>query len=60
MDRAKINGWALALHPGMIATDLTRELGLTFHIMKALLWPVFKLRSKTPTQGAQTTLYLAL
>lgn len=60
MDYAKMKGWALAIHPGMIATELTRELGPSFRIMKTIFWPIFKLRSKTPIQGAQTTLYLTL
>ena len=48
-----------ALHPGAIATDLQRHSG-TMNIIFAAAFPLIRLFSKTPEQGAQTNIYCAV
>ncbi|KAH8410123.1 hypothetical protein KR009_006331 [Drosophila setifemur] len=47
---------ANALHPGVVDTDIKRHVGLAELFVKPLYWPFVK----TPKNGAQTTLYVAL
>ena len=47
-----------SLHPGVIATELTRSVGPW--IDKFFLTPMFVVFTKTPKQGAQTTICLAV
>ncbi|XP_025104046.1 retinol dehydrogenase 13-like [Pomacea canaliculata] len=50
-----------ALHPGVVKTELGRHLPIAkSYISSFLLKPIMWLLLKTPSQGAQTTLYCAL
>jgi retinol dehydrogenase 12 len=60
MDAANFNGASCCLHPGVIATDMVRDLGVFAPILKTLLFPITFIFFKTPLQGAQTTLHLTL
>jgi NAD(P)-dependent dehydrogenase (short-subunit alcohol dehydrogenase family) len=51
------NVTAYSLHPGYVATELMRN---TDGWVQTLLWPFEKLGAKTPWEGAQTTLHVAL
>lgn len=53
-----------SLHPGSIRTELTRNLGeglffLIPHILK-IFKPIFYMVTKTPWEGAQTTIHCAI
>ncbi|WAR19468.1 RDH14-like protein [Mya arenaria] len=58
------NVTAVSLHPGVIATELTRHANdkniATWVLMTFLFNPFLQHLIKTPTAGAQTTLYCAL
>lgn len=47
---------ANSLHPGLVNTEIFRNLGI---VTKTLLWP-FLIMAKTPKSGAQTTLAVAM
>ena len=49
-----------SLHPGVIATELSRHLEDRFGCLFRLTKPVFEWVIKTPFHGAQTTLYCCL
>ncbi|CAL1535680.1 unnamed protein product [Lymnaea stagnalis] len=50
-----------SLHPGVVATELGRHLPFTKStVSSVLLFPIKLILMKTPVQGAQTTLRLAL
>ncbi|XP_064599849.1 retinol dehydrogenase 13-like [Liolophura sinensis] len=51
-----------ALHPGMVNTELARHMSEAGYHMWALypLYPLLMLVSKTPEQGAQTSIYAAV
>jgi hypothetical protein len=62
MQLAKINGLSVSLHPGVVRTELTRDV-LDSAWKKAiftLAWPFQFILMKTPMEGAQTTLYTVL
>jgi retinol dehydrogenase-12 len=52
------------LHPGVVRTKLSRHerkgLGLWAPITRTLLYPILCVVTKTPEEGAQTTLHCAL
>ena len=52
-----MNVTANSLHPGVIATEIARNLPTWIQVISAPIWPYF---SKTPEQGAQTTIHLAV
>jgi len=54
----KIPIFVNSLMPGVIATELTRDIGI-FRVFLIALYPIFLLMSKTIPQGATTTLYAA-
>jgi NAD(P)-dependent dehydrogenase (short-subunit alcohol dehydrogenase family) len=60
MDKSGIKGLSLSLHPGVIVTELAREFGIKLTIMKIVFCLFIALCTKSPIQGAQTTLYLVL
>jgi len=60
MDEAGIEGYSYSLHPGSIPTDMGRDLTSLLPVIKVVMWPIFALLFKTPLEGAQTTLHLAL
>lgn len=47
---------AYAVHPGIVRTELKRHMNLGLLIM----WKVVRPFTKTPVQGAQTTIYCAV
>ncbi|XP_018606592.1 retinol dehydrogenase 13-like [Scleropages formosus] len=50
-----------ALHPGVVATDLGRHTGMhQSQFSSTILGPLFYLLVKTPKQGAQASVYLAV
>lgn len=51
-----------ALHPGMVNTELARYMSEAGYPMWVLypLYPLLMLVSKTPEQGAQTSIYAAV
>lgn len=54
---------AVAVHPGVVATELTRYVGAKWYMKGPIALydgPMLALFGKTPVQGAQTTLYCAL
>ncbi|MBN3305981.1 RDH13 dehydrogenase, partial [Amia calva] len=52
---------ANALHPGVVATDLGRHSGMhQSQFSSTVLGPLFYLLVKTPTQGAQPSVFLAV
>ncbi|KAL4612854.1 retinol dehydrogenase 13 [Arapaima gigas] len=52
---------ANALHPGVVATDLGRHTGMhQSQFSSTILGPLFYLLVKTPKQGAQPSVYLAV
>lgn len=50
----------MSLHPGVVRTELIREMSLGIRIVNALLWPLRMIIMKSAKEGAQTTLYLAM
>ena len=48
-----------SLHPGVVATELDRHMGIT-NVMRMLGSPIIYLLMKTPLEGAQTNLFCAL
>lgn len=59
MNEANIQGITISLHPGVVKTDIMKyALDITwFKIQYYLLSPFIYLLSKSPEEGAQTTLY---
>ncbi|KAJ3598206.1 hypothetical protein NHX12_001717 [Muraenolepis orangiensis] len=51
---------ALSLHPGVIRTELGRHIESWFPLLGVLLTAPSMLLMKTPSQGAQTTIYCAV
>ena len=52
---------ANALHPGLVKTEIGRHLGISkSYISSFILGPFVWLLLKTPSQGAQTSIYCAL
>ncbi|CAL8288094.1 unnamed protein product [Merluccius merluccius] len=51
---------ALSLHPGVIRTELGRHVETWFPLMGVLMTAPSMLLMKTPTQGAQTSIYCAV
>ncbi|KAG7282976.1 hypothetical protein CRUP_028493 [Coryphaenoides rupestris] len=51
---------ALSLHPGVIRTELGRHVESWFPLLRTLLAAPSMLLMKTPTQGAQTSIYCAV
>jgi NAD(P)-dependent dehydrogenase (short-subunit alcohol dehydrogenase family) len=47
MDRAHIDGFSVAVHPGAIYSDLGRDFGYLNYIIKRLLFPVILIMFKT-------------
>lgn len=47
---------AYAVHPGVVRTELKRHMNLGLLIM----WKIVRPFTKTPVQGAQTTIYCAV
>lgn len=58
MDWAGMYGYTYSLHPGVIPTELGRDMGVIYPVMKVLLAPFFFIFLKTAWEGAQTTLHL--
>ena len=50
---------AFSLHPGAVHTELYREVPY-WGTLEFVLWPLLRFFFKTPLQGAQTQIYLAL
>ncbi len=53
----------MAVHPGVVSTDLTRYMQEKWHyklLMKTIGGPLIKVFGKTPIEGAQTSQYCAL
>ena len=51
---------AYSLHPGVIRTELGRHVESWFPLLGVLLRAPSMLLMKTPTQGAQTSIYCAV
>ncbi len=51
---------AYSLHPGAIATDLSRNMADSYACIRCCVKPCFESIAMTPYHGAQTTLYCAL
>lgn len=50
-----------SLHPGVVDTELGRHLPFTKSLFSSIvLWPIKFILMKTPVQGAQTTIRLAV
>jgi NAD(P)-dependent dehydrogenase (short-subunit alcohol dehydrogenase family) len=49
-----------AVHPGSVKTELGRHTMMSIKVVELLLKPIMLLTSKTPYQGAQTSLYCAV
>ena len=60
MDWVGMYGYTYSLHPGVIASDLWRDIGVLYPLMKVLFFPVNLICLKTAWEGAQTTLYTVL
>jgi hypothetical protein len=62
MQQAKVNGLTVSLHPGVVRTELTRELLNTEwkRVLFKFTFPFQYILMKTCKQGAQTTLYTVL
>lgn len=60
IDQAGLNGIAVSLHPGVVRTELARNFSWKILVAKAIFTPFLYLLMKTPWEGAQTTLHLAL
>lgn len=58
LDRVHPNLHANSVHPGMVRTKFANNSGL-FHILDMVFYPLFYLMSKSPAQGAETTIYVA-
>ena len=48
------------LHPGVITTDVWRNLPIFVKIFGAIMWPIRKIFMKTCWEGAQTTIFCAV
>lgn len=59
MDAAKINGMTISLHPGVVRTELMREMldSVWKKVVYTLFVPMTYLCFKSSEEGAQTTLY---
>lgn len=59
MDEAKINGLTLSLHPGVVRTELAREMLNSFwkKALYSILTPFTYIFMKSSKEGAQTTLF---
>lgn len=62
MTQANVNGTCVALHPGVVRTDLPRDFTNQWwrKIAYGLLYPFMLITFKTASQGAQTSLYCLL
>lgn len=60
IDEARLNGIAVSLHPGVVRTELTRNFSLKILLVLSVFTPFCYLLMKSPWEGAQTTLHLAL
>ncbi len=60
MDAANINGLAVSLHPGVVRTDILRDITFTVRVALVIFYPLLSILTKTSWEGAQTTIYLAL
>lgn len=62
MNESRVNGVAVALHPGVVRTELLRNYVSSWwrRAMVTLLYPVRLFLCKTAPQGAQTNLYCVL
>lgn len=58
IDQAGLNGTAVALHPGVVRTELSRYMKPYIHVLMKILYAPFWLMTKSAQQGAQTTLHL--
>ncbi|KAI7893067.1 short-chain dehydrogenase/reductase SDR [Mucor mucedo] len=47
-----------SVHPGMVRTRFANNSGL-FHVLDMIFYPLFYLLSKSPSEGAATSIYLA-
>lgn len=45
------------VHPGTVATDVSRHMGSIMTFLEKLVWPLLLLLRKTPLQGAYSSLY---
>jgi len=57
IDSASLNGISVALHPGVVRTELTRYFKPWLHAIMTVISPLYYLMTKNAYQGAQTTLY---
>lgn len=48
------------VHPGVINTDISRDIEATIPYLSSIVFPFFSYVAKTPFYGAQTTLYCLL
>lgn len=62
MTQVGLPGISVSLHPGVIRTDLQRNIlsSLPLKILHSLLYPLNLYLMKNAVQGAQTTLYCIL
>jgi retinol dehydrogenase 12 len=59
-DREGLPMTAVSVHPGGVRTELTRNVSFVYKTIKAVSFLPFWYLSKSPLQGAQTSLYCAL
>jgi retinol dehydrogenase-12 len=62
MQKAKINGTSVSLHPGIIKTGLQRYVLCNWwrKLLAFIISPIYLFLLKTSTQGAQTSLFCLL
>ena len=66
MDEAGIEGRSVSVHPGVVRTDLVNHMldnwfkKVMIYSMVYSMYPLFLATTKSPWQGAQTTLYTVL
>jgi len=50
----------VSLHPGVVRTELSRYINSSLQLLVRLIYPIFCIFTKTPEQGAQTTIHCSL
>lgn len=58
LNHTHANITSYSVHPGMVRTQFANNSGI-FHLLDMLFYPIFYLLSKSPAQGAETSIYLA-
>lgn len=59
LNRTHANITSNSLHPGVVRTQITRTSSILNALFNTILYPIYYLLSKSPAQGAESTIYLA-